>query len=295
MPSSPPPGLTLRIGSSYVRRSSPARARASHNSLSREAQMVKGAVMNNFNEPLKIESLTLKPPREDEVVVKVVASGVCHSDLSVLQAKLPMPPPCILGHEGAGIVEEVGKGVKDLKPGDHVVMAWVQPCGKCHFCVGGQAAPLRGRHPVGDGGRGVRLREGRHADRPHGRRRLVRRPHRRARLGGDQDPRGRAARPRLPGRLRRHDRRRRGDQHRQGRSRATPSPSSAAAASASTSSRARRCRGAARIIAVDLMRGEAQAGQAVRRHRHRQRQGRPTRRPRSASSPAASASTTPSR
>jgi S-(hydroxymethyl)glutathione dehydrogenase/alcohol dehydrogenase len=101
--------------------------------------MVKGAVMNNFNEPLTIESMTLKPPREDEVVVKVVASGVCHSDLSVVQAKLPIPPPCVLGHEGAGIVEEVGKGVKDLKPGDHVVMAWVQPCGRCHFCVAGRS------------------------------------------------------------------------------------------------------------------------------------------------------------
>ena len=97
--------------------------------------MVKGACMYAFNEPLKVESFTLKAPREDEVSVKVVASGVCHSDLSVLQAKLPMPPPCILGHEGAGIVEEVGKGVKHLKAGDHVVLAWVQPCGRCHFCV----------------------------------------------------------------------------------------------------------------------------------------------------------------
>jgi S-(hydroxymethyl)glutathione dehydrogenase/alcohol dehydrogenase len=100
--------------------------------------MVKAAVMNNFNEPLTIESLSIKPPREDEVLVKVNASGVCHSDLSVVQAKIPMPPPCVLGHEGAGVVEEVGKGVKDLKPGDHVVMAWVQPCGTCHFCVGGK-------------------------------------------------------------------------------------------------------------------------------------------------------------
>jgi S-(hydroxymethyl)glutathione dehydrogenase / alcohol dehydrogenase len=100
--------------------------------------MVKGAVMHAFNEPLTIESLTLKPPREDEVVVKVMASGVCHSDLSVIRAKIPVPPPCVLGHEGAGIVEEVGKGVKDLKPGDHVVMAWVQPCGKCHYCIAGR-------------------------------------------------------------------------------------------------------------------------------------------------------------
>jgi len=97
--------------------------------------MVKGACMYGFNEPLKVESFTLKAPREDEVLVKVSASGVCHSDLSVVQAKLPLPPPCILGHEGAGVIEEVGKGVKHLKVGDHVVMAWVQPCGRCHFCV----------------------------------------------------------------------------------------------------------------------------------------------------------------
>ncbi len=99
--------------------------------------MVKAAVMWNFNEPLKIESLKLKNPREDEVVVKVAASGVCHSDLSVLKMVLPLPPPVVLGHEGAGIVEEVGKGVKDLKPGDHVVLSWVENCGKCHYCIEG--------------------------------------------------------------------------------------------------------------------------------------------------------------
>jgi len=99
--------------------------------------MVKGAVMYNFFEPLKVESLKLKAPREDEVVVKLVASGVCHSDLSVTQAKIPVPPPVVLGHEGAGIVEEIGTGVKDLKPGDHVVLAWVANCGRCHYCVAG--------------------------------------------------------------------------------------------------------------------------------------------------------------
>ncbi len=99
--------------------------------------MVKAAVMWNFNEPLKIESLKLKSPREDEVVVKVATSGVCHSDLSVLKMVLPVPPPVVLGHEGAGIVEEVGKGVKDLKPGDHVVLSWVENCGKCHYCIEG--------------------------------------------------------------------------------------------------------------------------------------------------------------
>ncbi len=101
--------------------------------------MVKAAVMYNFMEPLKIESLKVKSPREDEIVVKMAASGVCHSDLSVVQAKIPIPPPCVLGHEGAGIVEEVGKGVKDLKPGDHVVLAWVANCGKCHYCTNGRS------------------------------------------------------------------------------------------------------------------------------------------------------------
>jgi S-(hydroxymethyl)glutathione dehydrogenase / alcohol dehydrogenase len=100
--------------------------------------MVRGAVMYNFNEPLKIESVKLNAPREDEVLVKLAASGVCHSDLSVLQGKLPFPPPVILGHEGAGIVEEVGKGVTDLKPGDHVVLCWVQSCGKCYYCTVGK-------------------------------------------------------------------------------------------------------------------------------------------------------------
>jgi S-(hydroxymethyl)glutathione dehydrogenase / alcohol dehydrogenase len=100
--------------------------------------MIKGAVMYGFNEPLKIDTVQLKAPRADEVLVRLGASGVCHSDLSVVQGKLPFPPPVILGHEGAGVVEEIGKGVTDLKPGDHVVLSWVQACGTCHFCVAGR-------------------------------------------------------------------------------------------------------------------------------------------------------------
>jgi S-(hydroxymethyl)glutathione dehydrogenase/alcohol dehydrogenase len=101
--------------------------------------MVKAAVLYNFGEPLKVESLELRAPSADEVVVKLGASGVCHSDLSVQQAKLPFPPPVVLGHEGAGTVEEVGKDVRHLKPGDHVVLSWVENCGRCHFCVAGHA------------------------------------------------------------------------------------------------------------------------------------------------------------
>jgi S-(hydroxymethyl)glutathione dehydrogenase/alcohol dehydrogenase len=100
--------------------------------------MVKAAVMTGFNEPLSIDTLTLKDPREGEIAVRLVASGVCHSDLSVLQGKIPLPPPAVLGHEGAGIVEEIGAGVSHLKAGDHVVLTWVQNCGRCHYCSSGR-------------------------------------------------------------------------------------------------------------------------------------------------------------
>lgn len=100
--------------------------------------MIKGAVLYGYNEPLRVELVNVKPPREDEVVVKLVASGVCHTDLSVVQGKLPVPPPAILGHEGAGIVEEVGSAVTHLQPGDHVVLSWVQSCGSCAYCTAGR-------------------------------------------------------------------------------------------------------------------------------------------------------------
>ncbi len=99
--------------------------------------MPKAAVMYGFGEPLRIEDIKLNDPRPDEVVVQVKASGVCHSDLSVTKAVIPVPPPAVLGHEGAGIVQEVGKDVRDLVPGDHVIMSWVENCGKCHYCVAG--------------------------------------------------------------------------------------------------------------------------------------------------------------
>jgi S-(hydroxymethyl)glutathione dehydrogenase/alcohol dehydrogenase len=101
--------------------------------------MVRAAVLYNFGEALKVDTVKLRAPGPDEVVVKLAASGVCHSDLSVQQAKLPFPPPAVLGHEGAGIVEEVGKDVRHLKPGDHVVLSWVENCGRCHYCIAGHA------------------------------------------------------------------------------------------------------------------------------------------------------------
>lgn len=100
--------------------------------------MTKAAVMYAYNEPLKVESVELRAPRPDEVIVKLAASGVCHSDLSIVQGKLGLPPPAVPGHEGAGIVEEVGAAVTAVKPGDHVVLSWVPECGTCVYCLKGR-------------------------------------------------------------------------------------------------------------------------------------------------------------
>jgi NDMA-dependent alcohol dehydrogenase len=88
-----------------------------------------------MGEPLSIEELEIARPRENEVRVKVVASGICHSDYSVAHGILRSPMPVVLGHEGAGIIEEVGPGVTDLKPGDHVIASLSPSCGNCPMCA----------------------------------------------------------------------------------------------------------------------------------------------------------------
>ena len=92
--------------------------------------MTRAAVLHAYNEDLRIEEIELAEPRPDEVVVKLAASGVCHTDLSILQGKLPFPPPLVPGHEGAGIVESVGSAVRHLVPGDAVLLTWVATCGR---------------------------------------------------------------------------------------------------------------------------------------------------------------------
>jgi alcohol dehydrogenase len=92
------------------------------------------------SKPIKIEELELDRPREGEVLVKVAAAGICHSDLSVLAGVRPRPLPMFLGHEGSGIVEDVGPGVEDLTPGDHVVFVFMPACGVCERCQEGRPA-----------------------------------------------------------------------------------------------------------------------------------------------------------
>ena len=90
--------------------------------------------------PLVIEELELEKPGEGEVLVRIAAAGLCHSDLSVIDGNRPRPTPMALGHEAAGVVEETGPGVSDLKPGDHVVMVFVPSCGHCLPCMAGRPA-----------------------------------------------------------------------------------------------------------------------------------------------------------
>jgi len=101
--------------------------------------MVTAAVLHGTGEDLKVhEGIEIAPPGPGEVKVKMVASGVCHSDLSVQNGTIPLPTPIVLGHEGAGIIEEVGEGVTGVSPGDHVVLSFVPNCGECYFCTRGQ-------------------------------------------------------------------------------------------------------------------------------------------------------------
>ena len=95
---------------------------------------IKAAVCYGEREPLVVEEVELDPPRANEVLIKYVASGVCHSDVSIHQGFLPRDYPLILGHEGAGIIERVGEGVTAVQPGDHVVLGFIPSCGTCKWC-----------------------------------------------------------------------------------------------------------------------------------------------------------------
>ncbi len=92
------------------------------------------------SKPLAIAEVELAPPGHGEVLVKIKAAGLCHSDLSVINGDRPRPTPMVLGHEASGIVEAVGDGVNDLAPGDHVVLVFVPSCGGCVPCATGRPA-----------------------------------------------------------------------------------------------------------------------------------------------------------
>ncbi len=99
----------------------------------------RAAVAWEAGKPLSIETIEVDPPKKGEVLLRVIASGVCHTDAYTLSGDDPEGLfPAILGHEGGAIVEEVGDGVKGLQPGDHVIPLYTPECGKCSFCTSGK-------------------------------------------------------------------------------------------------------------------------------------------------------------
>jgi NDMA-dependent alcohol dehydrogenase len=98
----------------------------------------KAALCRAHNAPVVVETIAVDAPKRGEVTVKLGACGVCHSDLSAITGTIALPLPLVLGHEGAGVVEEVGEGVSGLAKGDHVVFSFIYMCGKCRFCVAGR-------------------------------------------------------------------------------------------------------------------------------------------------------------
>ena len=104
----------------------------------------KAAVLYEANTPLVIETLDLDEPREDEVLVRIAAAGVCYSDYHVMIGEWTMPMPIVLGHEAAGIVEKVGPGVSRVAPGQHVIINFRANCGHCHHCTVGRPVLCNG-------------------------------------------------------------------------------------------------------------------------------------------------------
>jgi len=97
---------------------------------------IRGAVVFEQSGEFSIEPLQLSDPNDDEVLVRIVGAGICHTDLAARDQHLPVPLPSVLGHEGAGVVEKVGARVTKVKPGDHVALSWMC-CGSCPSCRAG--------------------------------------------------------------------------------------------------------------------------------------------------------------
>lgn len=97
---------------------------------------IKAAVTKSKGAKFNIETINLDEPKAEEVLIRIVASGICHTDMVARDQEYPVPLPAVLGHEGSGIIEKVGQSVTSLAPGDHVVMGFAH-CGKCSQCLSG--------------------------------------------------------------------------------------------------------------------------------------------------------------
>jgi len=99
---------------------------------------ITAAYLSGANQPFEVTMLHLDPPRASEVLVRIAATGICASDAHTRSGRIPSPLPCVLGHEGAGVVEAVGENVTHVAVGDHVALSWMPNCGQCRHCVSGR-------------------------------------------------------------------------------------------------------------------------------------------------------------
>jgi S-(hydroxymethyl)glutathione dehydrogenase/alcohol dehydrogenase len=102
------------------------------------SRKAKAVLCREHNKPVVVEEISVDGPKRGEVLVRLGACGVCHSDLSAITGTIALPLPLVLGHEGAGVVEELGEGVAEFAKGDHVIFSFIYMCGKCRFCVSGR-------------------------------------------------------------------------------------------------------------------------------------------------------------
>lgn len=102
------------------------------------SRTAKAVVCRELNRPVTVEPIEIESPRSNEIMIRMAACGVCHSDLSATNGTIRMPLPLVLGHEAAGTVVEVGAGVAEFALGDHVVSSFVSMCGKCRYCATGR-------------------------------------------------------------------------------------------------------------------------------------------------------------
>src|SRR5215210_7965717 len=94
----------------------------------------RAAVLHAAQKPMSIETITAGALKPTDVLVRIRAAGLCHTDLEVIEGSLRYPMPIVLGHEAAGIVEEIGPEARGVRPGDHVVLSWNPYCGHCFYC-----------------------------------------------------------------------------------------------------------------------------------------------------------------
>src|SRR5436305_11329407 len=113
----------------------------------------RAAVLHSPHSPMSIETVTAADLKPTDVLVRIRAAGLCHTDLEVIDGALRYPMPIVLGHEAAGIVERVGSAARGVKAGDHVVLSWNPHCGHCFHCD--RDAPILCEQYLGEGPKGV--------------------------------------------------------------------------------------------------------------------------------------------